>query len=425
VNDDPGRLVSDWLHEYGAHRVPNHLDAVLGETSTRRQRPAWSSLERWLPMDLTTRASTLAPLRLGRLVVIALLVLALAAATFLVVGSRQPRIPAPFGPAANGIRIASSDGDIYVLDATTQVPRTLITDPSYDFGTTWSRDGTRFLFLRAAAEPVGTESQPLSLAVANADGSDVRVLAGPVAGLDWFDWSPDGRQIVYLTQGGAADTRVINVVDVATRQVTTLDVGVPAVQPMWLPPDGREILFRSQGPSPALYAIRPDGTGKHALSTRLGINKFDFGSPNVSPDGGRVLYTSWNESDGLRLYVLDVATGAERRLPTPAGTIQGGGVFSPDGQSVAYPRSRARDTFEIVVAPADGSSEGETLGGVTAMGPDGMGVTLAFSPDGTALVARFGNDAFASYKWIPLDGSPMTTLDQGSFEFVDVQRLAR
>ena len=50
ANDDPGRVVSDWLHEFGAHRVPDHLDAVLRTTSTRRQRPAWSSLERWLPM---------------------------------------------------------------------------------------------------------------------------------------------------------------------------------------------------------------------------------------------------------------------------------------------------------------------------------------------------------------------------------------
>ena len=38
-------------NEYAAHRVPGHLDAVLQETSTMRQRPAWSSLERWLPVQ--------------------------------------------------------------------------------------------------------------------------------------------------------------------------------------------------------------------------------------------------------------------------------------------------------------------------------------------------------------------------------------
>ncbi len=47
------RHVSDWLHADAEHRVPEHLDAVLRRTRTERQRPAWSSLERWLPVDLT------------------------------------------------------------------------------------------------------------------------------------------------------------------------------------------------------------------------------------------------------------------------------------------------------------------------------------------------------------------------------------
>ena len=48
------RHVSDWLHADAEHRVPEHLDAVLRRTRTERQRPAWSSLERWLPVDTST-----------------------------------------------------------------------------------------------------------------------------------------------------------------------------------------------------------------------------------------------------------------------------------------------------------------------------------------------------------------------------------
>jgi hypothetical protein len=114
-NDDP-RNVSVWLHEYSAHRVPAHLDVVLRETSVRRQRPAWSILERWLPVDLTSRASTLAPPRLGRAIVIALLILAFVALAIVAVGSRQHRVPPPFGPARNGALLASADGDIFSVD---------------------------------------------------------------------------------------------------------------------------------------------------------------------------------------------------------------------------------------------------------------------------------------------------------------------
>ena len=51
TNDAFGRNLSAWLHEDAAHQVPDHLEEVLQRTVTTRQRRAWSSLERWLPMD--------------------------------------------------------------------------------------------------------------------------------------------------------------------------------------------------------------------------------------------------------------------------------------------------------------------------------------------------------------------------------------
>ena len=53
-----------------------------------------------------------------------------------------------------------------------------------------------------------------------------------------------------------------------------------------------------------------------------------------------------------------------------------------------------------------------------------MNATLTFAPDGSALIVRHGTDDHSTTWWWPLDGSPATTLDDGSFEFVDVQRLA-
>ena len=77
TRDTFGRDLSQWLREEGEHRVPDHLAEVLMQTAATRQRPWWSSLERWLPMDLTTRASTLAPTRLGRVILVGLLILAI------------------------------------------------------------------------------------------------------------------------------------------------------------------------------------------------------------------------------------------------------------------------------------------------------------------------------------------------------------
>jgi len=102
ANDPFERTVSNWLHADAEHRIPDHLDAVLRRTSSERQRPAWSSLERWLPVD-TTFPRRFAPSfqRLRPMLLAALLLLTLLAVV-LVAGSRPSRLPAPFGPAGNG-----------------------------------------------------------------------------------------------------------------------------------------------------------------------------------------------------------------------------------------------------------------------------------------------------------------------------------
>ena len=151
-------------------------------------------------MDLTARASTLALPRLGRLIVIALLVLALAAAAIVVVGSRQNRVPPPFGPARNGTWVTSSNGDIYALDPASRSKTAMVTgETGFDFSPIYSRDGSKLTFLRSDG-PVA-EPAILSLMVMDANGSNLRALTPPTPSLDWFDWSPAGTQIAYMAAG--------------------------------------------------------------------------------------------------------------------------------------------------------------------------------------------------------------------------------
>ena len=55
TNERFERGLSAWLHDDATFRVPDHLGEVLAVTQETRQRPAWSSLERWLPVDTTFR----------------------------------------------------------------------------------------------------------------------------------------------------------------------------------------------------------------------------------------------------------------------------------------------------------------------------------------------------------------------------------
>ncbi len=432
ANDRFDRSLSTWLLDDATARMPDHLDEVLSVTRETRQRPAWSSLERWLPVDTTFRPRFFTVPPAARLLAVAGLILLLLAIAILAVGSQQPRLPEPFGLARNGSATSSADGDIYALDPTTGTRTPLITDGNYDFGGTFSRDGTQFMFLRSPERIDGVADPALILAIADADGSNIRELTGPLHGLDWSDWSPDGRQITFLSRQPDG-FGLINVVDVATGEVTTYETDASAHFVTWRPPDGREILFRGEGATPGIYALRlADGVAR-PISTRPPNNQFDYQSMTVSQDGRTVSFSQWQTSDVSpwpSVHMLDLETGEERVLPSaPDSGLRGGATFSPDGVTIAFVRV-AREPggamAEVIVAPADGSSEGRVLGPRIPTTPEGADVPLSviFSPDGTAVIARYGRDTGAIVRWLPIDGSAGRVLDDGAFGFVDIQRLA-
>ena len=91
------------LEELAAPRTPDYFDDILGQVDRTRQRPGWTFPERWLPMSAVSdrlrprraprarRPRRRAPPHRPRRGLIAL--------------RRQPaaRVPAPFGPAGNGL----------------------------------------------------------------------------------------------------------------------------------------------------------------------------------------------------------------------------------------------------------------------------------------------------------------------------------
>ena len=371
-------------------------------------------------MDTTLRPALGSVVRPGRLVLAALLVLALVGLALIAVGS-QRRLPEPFGLARNGIFVSSIDGDLYTVDPAA-APRPMLTDASaFDFSPVFSHDGTTLAFLRSDG-PIGNPAI-LSLMVANADGTGLRSVTPPTESLDWFDWSPDGTRIAYVA------AKALYVVDVREGQPTKFADTGPVHFSTWLPPSGNEIIYRAGTMRPAIFAIPADGTGeRRVLSKTHANNEYDYQSIGVSPDGAHITFTRWSSSAVPRVFALDVATGLETPFPTLPGTGQRGiATYSPDGALVAYARIYPEGAFEIVVANADGSGNERAIGPRRPGRPDGAEIPAAwiFTPDGSALIVRYGTDDQGTVSLLPLDGSPGTELGSGAFEFVDVQRLAR
>ena len=138
-----------------------------------------------------------------------------------------------------------------------------------------------------------------------------------------------------------------------------------------------------------------------------------------------IAFTRWTGDNVSRVYVLDVASGAEIILPTDGGLSQRGNVFSPDGKLIAY--ARVYDgSYQIVVANADGSGNERPVGPKRS-GPaedQYLQASWAFTPDGTALVIRFGMTMTGRPNNCRSTVRRRTIIGSGGFEFVDVQRLA-
>jgi hypothetical protein len=114
------------LDDIAAGAYPDYIDDVLSTTARGRQRPGWTFPERWLPVDLVTTRVPTTRMPWRQLGVLALLALLIAAAIGLYAGATQVRVPAPFGPAGNGLIAYAAGGDIFTADPVTGDSRAIV-----------------------------------------------------------------------------------------------------------------------------------------------------------------------------------------------------------------------------------------------------------------------------------------------------------
>ena len=101
-------------------------------------------------------------------------------------------------------------------------------------------------------------------------------------------------------------------------------------------------------------------------------------APRFSPQGDRVLYTSY-ETGFPRIYVLDVANVGRRVLESQDGTMSFAPRFAPDGRTVVYSLSRGGNTDLYSMDVGTGRSTRLTSAPSIETAP-------SFSPDGSRIV---------------------------------------
>ena len=142
-------------------------------------------------------------------------------------------------------------------------------------------------------------------------------------------------------------------------------------------PDGKELAFLSNLGGPERLLVQNLGSEAAREIVRHGERTI-FGNPHWSPDGRFLTYSS-NHRIGHQIYVVDVATGKERRIsPMVTGGCEP--RFSRDGSKVVYvSRGHRRPTSRLVEHDL-ATGEERALVSWPAFNYDPV-----YSPDGTEL----------------------------------------
>ena len=189
---------------------------------------------------------------------------------------------------------------------------------------------------------------------------------------------PDGKAVIFQASESPEGDYQIYTLDLAPgSKPTMVSTGRGKCTCSYYHPDGKSILFASthldanasakkKGPAYSrteryrwdfdaamdIFRAAPDGTNLVRLTDAPGYDA----EGSYSPDGTRIIFTSFRDGDG-EIYIMD-ADGKNPRRITRSKGYDGGPFFSPDGKKIIYRSDRKQnDLLQVYLNNPEGTAE--------------------------------------------------------------------
>jgi TolB protein len=157
-------------------------------------------------------------------------------------------------------------------------------------------------------------------------------------------------------------------------------------------------IFRVQA-SNQICIMNADGSGYRRLTTDDSRQHF---YPSLSPDGTRVLYAAFQETNNYEIFELKLSDGGVQRL-TNTSAIETAPELSPDGQSLVYARYNPNtERYQIILAEPNGANPNNI--------PRASGWDPTWSPDGRQVLFASDSRGPVQLYAIGLDGRNLRTV---------------
>jgi len=264
--------------------------------------------------------------------------------------------------------------------------------PCHIWGLTWSPSASELAF--AASSANGRKA----IHIVRSDGTGLHALRGCPVGPPM--WSPDASRIA-VPHGGTAPLPDGEIARLQARFYTCVAQGgnVQRIsrRTEWGPamawsPDGREVAYIDEGGR--IVVESAEGTDAHAIARAAGGGPDPYNEIAWSPDGSRIAYTGWtgnsaDDASAARLCVVN-ADGSDLHVVLEARAIWHP-AWSPDSSRIVADVT-TETSYLMLIAP-DGTGE-TTLS---------AGASPTWDPSGTAIATILGHDIVLE----PVDGSPV------------------
>ena len=296
---------------------------------------------------------------------------------------------------------ANSQSDIHIVslaDGVSSSRRLTFTDDKNETQPTWAPDGSFFVFL-SNRDSEGSEGNQLYMM--RHDGGEAQKVTEAEEGVSGFDFSPDGRWLVYRSgESGQEQLFGISVADLPAGEAGQLTEGEAGIEQWDFSPDGGRIYFvrpdsfdedeklrleegftvdvkNAMTPLSKLWSLDVVSGTESPMTTS---GSYSVDALTISPDGRWIGFTGGSTERYERnitqarlytdQYLLEVSSGRVERLTENYEVGESGLSFSPDSRWIAFTAPDDMERYSMTNSRMYVRAVGDSGGAFRKIGAD-------------------------------------------------------